>query len=136
VRRAARAKSFGPIPVGHELLARLGDAGRITVARPNERTTIFDLAGAIHYANSPQLRHELRYAAAEEPAVLVINLTHVDAIDSAGVAVLLDALGRVKRYGGRLRLVGVGQRIRAVMAVCQVADVFEILDSEQEAIAP
>jgi len=121
--------------VGHELLARLGDAARITVARPNERTTIFELAGAINYANSPQLQHELRHAAADRPAVLVINLGHVASMDSSGVAVLLDALSQVQRYDGRLRLVGVSDRIRAVMAVCQVADVFEVLDSEQEAIA-
>ena len=62
-----RARSSPSIPPGHELLARLGEDARITIARPSESVTIFDLAGQIHYKNSPQLQHELRYATEDRP---------------------------------------------------------------------
>ncbi len=122
------------IPPGHELLARLGSDARITAARPSKSVTVFDLAGEIDYKNSPQLQHELRHATRDKPKLVVVNLRKVRSMDSSGVATLLDALMRAKRYGGRLRLAAPSREILAVMRICQLTDVFEILPSEREAI--
>lgn len=122
------------IPPGYELLARLGGDARIIAARPSESVMIFDLAGEINYKNSPQLQHELRHATKNKPELVVVNLQKVRSMDSSGVATLLDALMRTKRYGGKLRLAAPSREILAVMQVCQLVDVFEILQSEREAI--
>lgn len=134
--RTRASRRMPPIPVGHELLARLGANGRLTVARPSPQTVLFDLAGQINYQNSPQLQHELRAALTEQPRRVVINLARVAGVDSSAVATLLDTLTRAQAYGGSLRLVAPGEQILAVMALCQVADVFEVYPSEQEALAP
>ena len=105
-----RAIDSLPLPPGHNLLAHLGGEARISTARPAEGVAVFAIAGEIQYKNSPQLQHELRYATEDQPARVVVNLQDVLSMDSSGVATLLDALTRVRRYGGQFRLAAVREQ--------------------------
>ena len=133
-RPQAADTSVPPLPPGHRLLAALGRDARLSTARPADGVAVFAIRGEIDYRNSPQLQHELRHATEDQPARVVLDLVEMISTDSSGVATLLDAMTRVRRYGGVFRLVAPPQRVLAVMRICQLTDVFEIRSTEREAI--
>lgn len=106
-------------------------------ARHLEKVTIFDISGDIDLATSPQLRkallHELREL--RMPRV-VLNLKAVHYIDSSGVASLVEALKASRDSGSRLILFGLNSAIREVLQLSKLLRIFEITDSEEQAVAP
>jgi anti-sigma B factor antagonist len=106
-------------------------------ARRNDRTTIFDLSGDIDFANSPEVRQSLLREIRESrvPRV-VVNLSGVHYIDSSGVASLVEGLKASRDLGSRLILFGLSTAAREVLQLSRLLKVFEIYDSEEEALAP
>jgi anti-sigma B factor antagonist len=64
--------------------------------------------------------------AADQPALLIVNLSAVQYMDSSGVATLVQALQQVKRYNGRLVLVGPNERVRSIFQIARLDSIFEI----------
>jgi anti-sigma B factor antagonist len=106
-------------------------------ARRNDNTTIFDLQGDIDFANSPEVRQSLLREIRESrvPRV-VVNLSGVHYIDSSGVASLVEGLKASRDLGSRFILFGLSTPAREVLQLSRLLKVFEIYDSEQEALAP
>jgi anti-sigma B factor antagonist len=106
-------------------------------ARRNDRTTIFDLSGDIDFANSPEVRQSLLREIRESrvPRV-VVNLSGVHYIDSSGVASLVEGLKASRDLGSRFILFGLSTAAREVLQLSRLLKVFEIYDSEEEALAP
>ena len=105
-------------------------------ARRNDRTTIFDLSGDIDFANSPEVRQSLLREIRESrvPRVIV-NLSSVHYIDSSGVASLVEGLKASRDVGSRFILFGLSTAAREVLQLSRLLKVFEIYDSEEEALA-
>ena len=105
-------------------------------ARRNDRTTIFDLSGDIDFANSPEVRQSLLREIRESriPRV-VVNLSGVHYIDSSGVASLVEGLKASRDLGSRFILFGLSTVAREVLQLSRLLKVFEIYDSEEEALA-
>jgi anti-sigma B factor antagonist len=106
-------------------------------ARRSDRTTIFDLSGDIDFANSPEVRQSLLREIRESrvPRV-VVNLSGVHYIDSSGVASLVEGLKASRDLGSRFILFGLSTAAREVLQLSRLLKVFEIYDSEEEALAP
>jgi len=106
-------------------------------ARRNDKTTIFDLQGDIDFANSPEVRQSLLHEIRESrvPRV-VVNLSGVHYIDSSGVASLVEGLKASRDLGSRFILFGLSTAAREVLQLSRLLKVFEIYDSEEEALAP
>jgi len=106
-------------------------------ARRNDGTTIFDLSGDIDFANSPEVRQSLLREIRESrvPRV-VVNLSGVHYIDSSGVASLVEGLKASRDLGSRFILFGLSTAAREVLQLSRLLKVFEIYDSEEEALAP
>ena len=102
-----------------------------------EKITIFDLSGDIDLATSPQLRKALLRELRELriPRV-VLNLGAVRYMDSSGVASLVEALKASRDSGSRLILFGLNSAIREVLQLSKLLRIFEITDSEEQAVAP
>lgn len=66
---------------------------------------------------------------------LVVNLAGCDWIDSAGLGELIKAQVHTMRQGGSLKLAAVPPKVKAILAVTNLTQVFEIYDSEQAALA-
>ena len=102
-----------------------------------EKVTIFDISGDIDLASSPQLRrallHELREL--RMPRV-VLNLLAVRYMDSSGVASLVEALKASRESGSRLILFGLNSAIRDVLQLSKLLKIFEITETEEQAVAP
>jgi anti-anti-sigma factor len=66
---------------------------------------------------------------------LVINLEHVNYIDSAGLGTLIEAHRTVHATGGRLRLSNLGPNFKRALQIARLLDIFEIFSTEADAIA-
>jgi anti-sigma B factor antagonist len=106
-------------------------------ARHLEKVTIFDISGDIDLATSPQLRKALLRELRELriPRV-VLNLRAVRYMDSSGVASLVEALKASRDSGSRLILFGLNSAIREVLQLSKLLKIFEITDTEEQAVAP
>ena len=106
-------------------------------ARHLDKTTIFDITGDIDLASSPELRKALLRELRELriPRV-VLNLKAVKYIDSSGVASLVEGLKASRDVGSRFILFGLNTTIREVLQLSKLLKIFEISESEEQAVAP
>lgn len=106
-------------------------------ARHLDKTTIFDISGDIDLASSPQLRKALLRELRElrMPRV-VLNLKAVHYIDSSGVASLVEGLKASREVGSRFILFGLNTTIRDVLQMSKLLRIFEVSESEEQAVAP
>jgi len=66
---------------------------------------------------------------------MVLNLSGVSYIDSGGLGTMVGVYSSVRAAGADIKLTGLGQRLRDVLAITKLATVFEVYDTEQQAIA-
>jgi len=105
-------------------------------ARQFEGWVIFDILGEIDLANSPTMRKVLLTEIKEKHAQKVfLNLTKVRYIDSSGIASLVEGLKASRDNGSRLILYGLNPSVREVMELSRLQKIFEIYDSEEQALA-
>jgi anti-sigma B factor antagonist len=65
----------------------------------------------------------------------LIDLSHTNSIDSAGVGALVWKYRTVTGRGGSFKLLRPGDRVRKVLGIARLDTVFEIFDSEASAVA-
>lgn len=56
-------------------------------------------------------------------------------MDSSGLGTLVEALRWSRRNGGQLKLVGLAESVRSVFEISRLETVFEIYDTEAEALS-
>jgi anti-sigma B factor antagonist len=66
---------------------------------------------------------------------IVLNLSGVTYIDSGGLGTLVGVYSSARAAGADIKLTGLGQRLRDVLQITKLVTVFEVYDTEQEAIA-
>jgi anti-sigma B factor antagonist len=105
-------------------------------ARHLDKITIFDISGDIDLATSPELRKPLLRELRElrTPRV-VLNLKAVRYIDSSGVASLVEGLKAARDVGARFILFGLNTTVREVLQLSKLVRIFEICESEEQAVA-
>lgn len=105
-------------------------------ARRLDKTTIFDVSGDIDFVNSPEVRQTvLREIRENHTARVIVNLRQVRYIDSSGVASLIEGLKASRDLGSRFILIGLSTSAREVLQLSRLTKVFEIYDSEEQALA-
>src|SRR5467141_1512820 len=65
---------------------------------------------------------------------LVLNLSGVSYIDSGGLGTMVGVYSSARASGADIKLTGLGQRLRDVLAITKLATVFEVYDTEQQAV--
>ncbi len=102
--------------------------------RNADNVTIIDCAGEIDLYSSTRLRGALMKAIqAGGPSVLV-NMSDVGYIDSSGIATLVEALQLSRQTKTRFGLFALRSNARSVLELARLHKVFNIFDSEQEAL--
>ncbi|HLB88111.1 MAG TPA: STAS domain-containing protein [Terriglobales bacterium] len=66
---------------------------------------------------------------------IVLNLSGVKYIDSSGLGTLVGVYSSARAGGADIKLAGLGQRLRDTLSITKLVTVFEVYDSEQQAIA-
>ena len=98
--------------------------------------TILDITGDIDLAHSPAMRKALLQEIKEKKTPKVfLNLEKVRYIDSSGIASLVEGLKASRDMGSRLILYGLSKTVREVMELSRLQKIFEIHESEAQALA-
>ena len=66
---------------------------------------------------------------------VLIDLSGVSYVDSAGLGELVQAYATTKNRGGALKLLNVTKRLRDLLVVTKLLTVFDTYDSEADALA-
>jgi anti-sigma B factor antagonist len=96
------------------------------IADPEKGIRILRLKGPIVISNLFDLQNRVRSSTAR---ALILDLTDVPYVDSAGVGVLVGAYVTHQKDNRSLALVGVSDRIRATLGITRVESFFRFFDT-------
>jgi anti-sigma B factor antagonist len=102
------------------------EVSHVTIVDINGRITLGDETG--------QLRDTVRKLIAEGKKKIVLNLEHVDYIDSSGVGELVSSFTTVRNSGGELKLLSLSKKVHDILQVTKLYTVFDIKDDEFTAV--
>ena len=101
----------------HEGVVVLDMKGRITVGP--EASALRERIGALSKANTLNV---------------VLNLGHVDYIDSTGLGALVMCATSLRKQGGNVKLLNLNKRNIELLVMTKLATVFDLFGDEQDAI--
>lgn len=106
-------------------------------ASQNGDVHLFRLIGRLDSANSPELERALRELLDAGCARLLLDLSALDYISSAGLRVVLLAAKalRARKPAGRLALAGVRGMVREVFEMSGFLALFPVSDTPEAALA-
>src|SRR2546423_13567311 len=105
------------------------------VTRILDDVTIVSCDGRITFGDEAMaLREGLKQILTSSRKV-VLNLSGVSYIDSGGLGTLVGVYSSARAAGADIKLTGLGQRLRDVLQITKLVTVFEVYDTEQQAIA-
>ena len=103
--------------------------------RQLDDVVILDISGRITLGEGTiTLRETLQKLLSRGERKFVMNLEHVDYIDSAGLGELITGFTTVRAQGGQLKLLKLTHRIHDLLQITKLLTVFDSFDSETEAI--
>jgi anti-sigma B factor antagonist len=103
--------------------------------RQRDGVTIVDLKGKITIGSGDvELRNAVLQAVNDGAKKVLINLSDVTTIDSSGVGELVSSYTTAKNRGAQLKLVNLPAKVQDVLTVTQLITVFDVYDTEDEAI--
>src|SRR4029079_6969503 len=82
------------------------------------KAVLASIRGEIDLHNSTELRGVLlELLAKHEPKRLVLNLAQVPYMDSSAIAVLVEALQKIRKIGGRIFLTDLQPRVKGLLEI-------------------
>ncbi|MBW4721096.1 STAS domain-containing protein [Saccharothrix obliqua] len=110
--------------------------GRVvrSVANPAEGVTVVAVGGEIDMLTAPELRTSV-LGRLDSGDTLVLDLSGVSFLGSAGLAVLVEASQHAKRRGTEFRVVAVERAVTRPLAATGLGEVFSVHGSVAEALA-
>jgi anti-sigma B factor antagonist len=107
----------------------------VPAARQEGDTVVASVRGEIDLHNSPELRTAvLDVLLKPNPRKLVLNLSQVPYMDSSAIAVLVEALQKVRRTGGRIFLTDLQPRVKGLLEIARLDSIFTLAKDEKEAM--
>ena len=104
--------------------------------RVSGEVTILYLDGSIQLGTSSSSLHEaLKTHVEKGNRNILINLAKVTSIDSSGLGSLIAGYASVEKNGGTLKLCNLSTRVIELMTITKLFTVFDIFDTEAEAVA-
>jgi anti-anti-sigma factor len=104
--------------------------------RNADDVVIVDLKGKLTSGLGDQiLRETLETLVAENWKKILLNLSDVSFMDSAGVGELVAGLRSIKKLGGNLKVLNVSDRVHSTLYIAKLLPIFEIYEDEKEALA-
>ena len=96
---------------------------------------LFALGGRLDIATSPSLRATLMEAAERKNHEIVVDLTHLEFLDSTGLGALIGAHKRAAENDGSVRLVVQEGQILRLLRISGLLDVFLVYPTIEAALA-
>lgn len=83
--------------------------------------------------DTDNLHNEVKSMLGDKIKNIVIDLKHVNWMNSLGVGVIMSCYASIKNAGGELKLSALTEKVRSVMLIMQLIKVFEIYENYEEA---
>ena len=104
--------------------------------RPVGNVTILDLKGRVRVGGTTiSLHRSIRNLVEEGKMQILLDLSDVTAIDSSGLGELVSSQISLGNKGGEIKLFHLTEALREIMATTRLVSVFDIYDTESEALA-
>jgi anti-sigma B factor antagonist len=101
----------------------------------DDTTTIVSVDGEIHVSTAPEFSGALSATIESGRTHLVLDLSDVMFIDSTGLSVLLNALRRVTRAGGRMAIVCSNPTVLRLFEITRLDTTFDLHADLEPALA-
>ncbi len=111
------------------------NASPVDPASERDRSNVLLLKGEIDLHVSPSVTASLNSMIEKKPERLVVDLSDVTYIDSAGLAALIGAMQKVEGYGGKFLLAGLQETVRSIFEISRLDQVFQIFPDADAALA-
>ncbi len=103
--------------------------------REVDGVTLLQLEGRIVLGEeSNAFRERVKSMLAENKKRIVLNMSNVTYIDSAGLGTLVATFHSARNQGATLKLANLGAKFREVLQVTKLLTVFEVFDNETAAL--
>ena len=103
--------------------------------RDREGITILELKGRITMGDEvSSFRQKIRDLAKTADSKVILNMQHVDYIDSTGLGAIVMGSSAVRGAGGTIKLVNLNRRNVELLVSTKLATIFEIFNDEQDAV--
>lgn len=105
------------------------------VTKEVDGVTVLSLAGRVTLgAESSQLRSTIKELLTQGKKRLVLDLTQVNYIDSAGLGTLVAAYTSARNEGGDIRLANVTERFGELLNITKLVTIFSVHASVEDAV--
>jgi anti-sigma B factor antagonist len=98
--------------------------------------TLLNVEGVIKLGESAKFfAQTLERALADDKGHVIIDFSRINSIDSTGIGELVGYLGRFRNFQRELILVNPSDRIRKLLQVARLAELFPIYETVEAAVA-
>lgn len=98
--------------------------------------TVIDLSGKLASSDdSGHLKDKVTSVFFQDRKQVLLNLDGLTYIDSSGLGELVACLATARRANGVIKLANLGKRVQDLLILTKLLTVFDVYDSEAEAIA-
>lgn len=111
----------------------INEAGPVRNIELKKDSAVVRLCKDIDMDCSPDVRVVLMELTARKIPKIGIDLSAVPHMDSSGLATLVEALQRMKKYNGQLVLFGLQPRVQSVFEIAKLTEIFTIQPDEAKA---
>ena len=107
----------------------------LTVTRESlKRVDLVVADGRIDSSTAPQFDAILKECLADGNYNIVVNLSSVSYMSSAGLRALISALREAKGKGGRIAIAAPSERVSEVLELAGVVTLFDVYDDQTAAV--
>lgn len=108
----------------------------VPAVRREGDAVIATIKGEIDLHNSPSVRAQLlKFLEEQKPKKLILNLGGVPYMDSSAIAVLVEALQKLRKAGGKIYLTDLQPRVKGLLEIARLDSIFVISKDEADALA-
>ncbi|MFL5822520.1 MAG: STAS domain-containing protein [Solirubrobacteraceae bacterium] len=100
--------------------------------RDGDQAVVIGVSGELDLASSPALEQELESRVTSGTELVIVDLRHLEFMDSTGLSVLVRAHQRATESGQRFAVVKGPQQVQRLLSLTGVADRLTLVDSPEE----
>ncbi len=104
------------------------------VINPDGNVVFVKVKGRIASGNLAELERQLDEYGSGKPIKLILDLHESESIDSQGIGMLIKARFDIVNRGGKIVLLGLTDRVRAVLRISGLEEYFLIATDEEKAL--
>ncbi len=103
--------------------------------REKGKVLIFDIRGDLDAKSASILKERINEKITDGKSLILINLSDVPYMDSAGLGVLVSGLKNANRLSGDLRIWGLQDEVKSIFELTRLNKVFQIYEDELAAVS-